>query len=200
MLTIAGWTGGRSSHHLRTTDSPDMLATRGSDGTDGPMLDPSVPARQGDDGIDMVEPPTMTRITVAPFARPVRPIDWYQRAAGEYEASSQLLAALHAVESNAAGDACIPNRHGSGAIGPFQFKPSTFAQFGVDGNHDGVVDICGFADSVFSAARYLRATGADADPASAASRRALARYGTDVERVVALSRLYEERDRSGRSL
>jgi membrane-bound lytic murein transglycosylase B len=108
--------------------------------------------------------------------------------------SVQLLEALHQVESNASPDDCIANLEGSGATGPFQFKPATFSSFGVDANHDGVADICGFADSLFSAARYLRAIGADEDPTSATSRRALARYGTDVERVVSLARAYQERD------
>lgn len=79
------------------------------------------------------------------------------------------------MESNASPDACIANLEGSGATGPFQFKPATFTQFGVDANHDGVTDICGFVDSLFSAARYLRALGADGDPTSATSRRALVR-------------------------
>lgn len=108
--------------------------------------------------------------------------------------SVQLLEALHQVESNASPDDCIPNLEGSGATGPFQFKPATFGQFGVDANHDGVKDICGFADSLFSAARYLRAIGADGDPTSETTRRALARYGTDPERVISLARAYRERD------
>jgi membrane-bound lytic murein transglycosylase B len=108
--------------------------------------------------------------------------------------SQQLLEALHQVESNASPDACIANLEGSGATGPFQFKPATFALFGVDANHDGAKDICGFVDSLFSAARYLHAIGADDDPSSETTRRALKRYGTDAERVVSLARAYQERD------
>jgi hypothetical protein len=48
------------------------------------------------------------------------------------------------------------------------------------------VELALVVDSLDSAARYLRALGADADPASQNSRRALERYGTDVERVLAL--------------
>ena len=106
-----------------------------------------------------------------------------------------LLRALHHVESNAAPDGCVTNLEDSGAVGPFQFKPATFGQYGVDANFDGERDICSFSDALFSAARYLRAIGADADPSSEGSRRALARYGTDVERVVSLARAYRERDR-----
>ena len=84
---------------------------------------------------------------------------------------------------------------GSGALGPFQFKRATFRQYGVDGNHDGERDICAFTDALFSAARYLRALGADGidDPRT---RRALTRYGTDPDRVLALARSYRDRDRA----
>jgi membrane-bound lytic murein transglycosylase B len=150
-------------------------------------------ARQGGDLADVDAAP-VARTTVARAADPVRPTGWYHLAAAEYGVSVQLLEALHQVESNASPDACIANLQGSGATGPFQFKPATFAQYGVDANHDGIVDICGFADSLFSAARYLRAIGADDDPTSAPSRRALVRYGTDADRVVSLARAYRERD------
>ena len=57
---------------------------------------------------------------------------------------------------------------------------------GADG--DGRPNICGFADSLFSAAHYLKALGATADPTSPATQRALQRYGTNVTAVVALAR------------
>ena len=106
--------------------------------------------------------------------------------------SADLLRALHEVESNAAPDGCVANLEGSGALGPFQFKRATFRQYGVDGNHDGERDICSFTDALFSAARYLRALGADGldDPRT---RQALARYGTDPDRVLALARSYRDR-------
>ena len=124
-------------------------------------------------------------------------IGWYRLAAAELAVSADLLRALHEVESSAAPDGCVANAQGSGAIGPFQFKPATFRQYSVDGNHDGRRDICSFADGLFSAARYLRALGAVGldDPET---RRALARYGTDPDRVLALARRY--RDRTVRAL
>jgi len=130
---------------------------------------------------------------VQPPAR-VRPTLWYRLAADTYEISPVLLEALHQVESSASPDSCIVNREGSGAMGPFQFKPATFAQVGVDANDDGIVDICGFADSLFSAGRYLRILGADGDPESSATRSALRRYGTDAQRVIELVSVYRERD------
>lgn len=122
-------------------------------------------------------------------ASPVRSPSLYELAAARYGLSPRLLRALHAVESGGAGDGCRENRAGSGAVGPFQFKPATFRAYAVDADGDGRPDICGFADSLFSAARYLAALGADADPVSPSTRRALARYGTDPALVVRLAAL-----------
>jgi hypothetical protein len=47
----------------------------------------------------------------------------------------------------------------AGAQGLMQFMPRTFAAYSVDGNHDGRRDIHNDADSVFSAANYLTASG-----------------------------------------
>lgn len=128
---------------------------------------------------------------VAPILDAPALAGWYGQAAADYGVSDHLLRALHHVESNAAPDGCVANLEGSGAIGPFQFKPATFGQYGVDANHDGIRDQCSFADALFSAARYLRALGAD-DLDSPATRVALARYGTDPDRVLVLARQYRD--------
>jgi hypothetical protein len=125
---------------------------------------------------------------------PTRPSSWYRLAAAEHGVSPHLLEALHQVESSAAPDGCWPNGEVSDAVGPFQFKPATFEVYGLDGNGDGVVDICGFADSLVSAAHYLRALGADEDIESDGTHEALDRYGTDPDRVVNLARFYRARE------
>jgi len=117
-------------------------------------------------------------------------------AAAEQGVSADLLRALHDVESSGAPDGCVANAEGSGAVGPFQFKRSTFRRYGVDANRDGRRDICSFADALFSAARYLRALGVG-DLDDPRTRQALARYGTDPDRVLALARIY--RDRAART-
>jgi hypothetical protein len=48
-----------------------------------------------------------------------------------------------------------------------QFMPSTWATWGVDANGDGSADPYDPQDAIFSAARYLRATGMPSDPAGA---------------------------------
>ncbi|MDP9093578.1 MAG: lytic transglycosylase domain-containing protein, partial [Actinomycetota bacterium] len=45
------------------------------------------------------------------------------------------------------------------AVGPMQFIPSTWAQYGVDGNHDGTIDPFNIYDAALTAARYLCAAG-----------------------------------------
>jgi hypothetical protein len=122
-------------------------------------------------------------------AEPVRPLrlTLYEQAAMRYRLSPAMLRALHQVESSSSPGGCLLNLQGSGAVGPFQFMRDTFRVYGVDGDGDGRVDICGLADSLFSAAHYLQVLGADADAASAATRHALKRYGTDPARVIALA-------------
>lgn len=51
----------------------------------------------------------------------------------------------------------------AGAQGWMQFMPATFAQYGVDGNGDGIKDIRNPADSIFTAANYLLASGVTTD-------------------------------------
>jgi peptidoglycan hydrolase CwlO-like protein len=68
-----------------------------------------------------------------------------------------VLAAIGQVES---GHGRNDGPSSSGAEGPMQFLPGTFAAYAVDGNHDGVVDIWNPADAIFTAAHYLCANGA----------------------------------------
>jgi hypothetical protein len=55
----------------------------------------------------------------------------------------------------------------AGAGGPMQFIASTWTRFGLDGDADGRVDRWDAADAVYSAANYLRASGAPGDYARA---------------------------------
>ena len=73
-----------------------------------------------------------------------------------------VLAAIGQVESDHGANAVDSV---AGAQGPMQFMPATFASYAVDGNRDGRVDVHDPADAVFSAARYLCASGAG-DPAT----------------------------------
>jgi murein DD-endopeptidase MepM/ murein hydrolase activator NlpD len=71
-----------------------------------------------------------------------------------------VLAAINKIESNF-GQNMGPSS--AGAIGWMQFMPDTWARWGVDANGDGVADPWNAEDAIYSAARYLAATGGAAD-------------------------------------
>jgi len=64
--------------------------------------------------------------------------------------SAAVLAAQIVQESNWRADAVSP----AGAQGIAQFMPNTWAAYGVDGDHDGVIDVFNPADAIPSAAHY----------------------------------------------
>jgi hypothetical protein len=68
-----------------------------------------------------------------------------------------LLAAVGQVES---GHGRNQGPSSAGAIGPMQFMPGTFRQYAVDGDHDGLPDPWDPEDAIWTAARYLCASGA----------------------------------------
>ena len=77
--------------------------------------------------------------------------------------TNQLLALMKISDKNHLG---INDIHGSwaGAMGHFQFIPTTLAQYGVDGNGDGRIDIINsVGDAMFSAANYLNKLGWNPD-------------------------------------
>jgi len=72
---------------------------------------------------------------------------------------NQLLALMQTSSKNKLQ---IQNIHGSwaGAMGHFQFIPTTLIQYGVDGNKDGRIDIINsIGDAMYSAANYLNKLG-----------------------------------------
>lgn len=80
----------------------------------------------------------------------------YVAAGRRYQLPWQLLAGIGMAETRHGRD----NRTSSaGAQGLMQFMPRTFAAYGVDGSKDGRRDIHNDADSIFSAANYLTASG-----------------------------------------
>jgi membrane-bound lytic murein transglycosylase B len=72
---------------------------------------------------------------------------------------NQLIALMKIADTNKLE---INNIHGSwaGAMGHFQFIPTTLAQYGADGNSDGRIDIINnIGDAMFSAGNYLNKLG-----------------------------------------
>jgi hypothetical protein len=96
-------------------------------------------------------------------------LDIYQEAGAKYGIPWNVLAAIHKRETNFGkttrpGDPERKNMISSkGAIGPFQFLPSTWEAYGVDGNGDGKADPWDVEDAAHAAARYLRDHGGQED-------------------------------------
>ena len=88
----------------------------------------------------------------------------WQSAGQAYGIPWSVLAAIDKVESNF-GQNMGPSS--AGAIGWMQFMPDTWARWGIDANGDGVADPWNATDAIYSAARYLAATGGQTDIAGA---------------------------------
>jgi soluble lytic murein transglycosylase-like protein len=92
---------------------------------------------------------------IPPFLLPI-----YQAAGTAYGVPWQVLAAINQVETDYGRDLSVSS---AGAEGWMQFLPAEWSQYGVDANGDGFKDPYNPADAIFTAARYLKAAGGDAD-------------------------------------
>src|SRR4029079_6791680 len=84
----------------------------------------------------------------------------WQKAGAAYGVPWNVLAAINKIESNF-GRNMGPSS--AGAIGWMQFMPSTWLRWGTDANGDGIADPWNPVDAIYSAARYLAASGASSD-------------------------------------
>lgn len=78
-----------------------------------------------------------------------------QKAQWAYEECKALLSYARAINKD---PLTLPGSF-YGAIGIGQFMPTKVLEYGVDGNHDGVVDVFALEDALFSVGNYLRANG-----------------------------------------
>ncbi|HEY0436294.1 MAG TPA: lytic murein transglycosylase [Phenylobacterium sp.] len=96
---------------------------------------------------------------IPPFLIPI-----YQAAGIEYQVPWQVLAGINEIETDYGRNLSVSS---AGAVGWMQFLPSTWKEWGVDANGDGVADPYNPVDAIFSAARYLHAAGASSNVANA---------------------------------
>ena len=89
---------------------------------------------------------------IPPFLFPI-----YQAAGIQYNVPWQVLAAINEIETDYGRNLSVSS---AGAVGWMQFLPSTWKEWGVDANGDGVADPYNPVDAIFTAARYLHAAGA----------------------------------------
>ena len=95
------------------------------------------------------------RFRIPPFLLPI-----YQAAGTQYGIRWELLAAINEIETDYGRNLNVSS---AGAQGWMQFMPATWKSYGVDGNNDALMDPYNPVDAIFSAARYLKAAGADKD-------------------------------------
>jgi len=99
---------------------------------------------------------------------PSRYLRLYERAGARYGVDWAILAGIGKVECDHGRDpdpSCAREGavNSAGAAGPMQFLASTFSTYGVSAEGTGPPDRWNPADAIFSAANYLRASGAPAN-------------------------------------
>jgi len=99
------------------------------------------------------------KFAIPPFLLPL-----YQAAGIQYGVRWEILAAINEIETDYGRNLAVSSK---GAVGWMQFLPSTWRRWSVDANGDGRRDPYNPVDAIFSAARYLRASGVDRDPRAA---------------------------------
>ncbi len=92
------------------------------------------------------------------FKVPIFLLPIYQAAGIQYGVRWEVLAAINEIETDYGRNLNVSS---AGAVGWMQFMPSTWKLYGTDGNGDGKADPYNPVDAIFSAARYLKAAGAD---------------------------------------
>ena len=118
-------------------------------------------------------------------------LDLWQKAGAAYGVPWNVLGAINKIESNF-GRNMGPSS--AGAIGWMQFMPSTWLRWGTDADGNGSADPWNPVDAVYSAARYLAASGAATD-----IRQAVFSYNHAwwyVNDVIQLAQLYGSSDAS----
>jgi membrane-bound lytic murein transglycosylase B len=122
-----------------------------------------IAAEHGDVAAPALQIPALSASACAASAVPQQLVPIYQRASAQYGLGSQGAAVLAGINAVETGFGTNLGPSSAGAEGWMQFMPSTWAEWGVDANGDGVADPDNPEDAIFSAARYLSAAGMPAD-------------------------------------
>ncbi|MFC4449170.1 lytic transglycosylase domain-containing protein [Halorussus aquaticus] len=96
----------------------------------------------------------------APGSIPSHYLDEYQQTGQQYGIDWTYLAGVGWVETQHGQYEAGCDTSSAGAKGPMQFMPSTWDAYGVDGDGNGVANICDYRDAIPAAANYLTASGA----------------------------------------
>jgi hypothetical protein len=130
------------------------------------------PQRRGEGGLPALGNPTTSlaipgaapigvpNFFIDKFRIPPFLLSIYQAAGMEYGIRWEVLAAINEIETDYGRNLNVSS---AGAVGWMQFMPATWKQYGTDANGDKKKDPYNPVDAIFSAARYLRAAGAEED-------------------------------------
>jgi hypothetical protein len=129
-------------------------------------------ASANDGATGAVAPPGEAPSSFALLDVPATYLQLYKEAAARYGLDWAMLAAVGKVECDHGRDpdpSCSKEGsvNGAGAGGPMQFLAATWARYGIDADGDGRADRWDAADAIFSAANYLRSSGAPGDERAA---------------------------------
>src|SRR4051794_17912769 len=156
---------GEHPRHGRRTgghdDSPNRRRHRHED--EGPPDPGRAPAGHPFRGLPGPGSPPVSSVPPAAlesFRLPLFLIPVYQAAGLRYGVPWEVLAAINEIESDYGRN---PTESSAGAVGWMQFMPATWSQWGEDANADGMRDPADPVDAIYSAARYLQASGAGSD-------------------------------------
>jgi murein DD-endopeptidase MepM/ murein hydrolase activator NlpD len=145
--------GGQKAHTKKKAKAPtspasDLPTGKGVPAANNPTFSLSLP------GPAPIGVPNffIDSFRIPPFLIPI-----YQAAGIEYQVPWQVLAGINEIETDYGRNLSVSS---AGAVGWMQFLPSTWKQYGVDANGDGVADPYNPVDAIFTAARYLHAAGA----------------------------------------
>ena len=136
---------------IKSIEAPKLTNTDGSPAASNPSYSLAIP------GPAKVGVPNffIDKFRIPPFLLPI-----YQAAGMQYGIRWEVLAGINEIETDYGRNLNISS---AGALGWMQFMPSTWKQYGVDANQDGVKDPFNPVDAIFAAARYLKAAGGDKD-------------------------------------
>ncbi|WP_196807638.1 lytic murein transglycosylase [Candidatus Solirubrobacter pratensis] len=141
----------KAPEKVKTVPAPALTNHDGSPAPSNPSYALSIP------GPAKVGVPNffIDKFRIPPFLLPI-----YQAAGMQYGIRWEVLAGINEIETDYGRNLNISS---AGALGWMQFMPSTWKQYGVDANQDGVKDPFNPVDAIFAAARYLKAAGGDKD-------------------------------------
>jgi murein DD-endopeptidase MepM/ murein hydrolase activator NlpD len=151
-------------HHSKPDSSSTRVPHQRTNAASSTTEAPTIPVVPAEEGLSQLPSELASLASGMPGgledAPPSYLIPIYQEAGRRYGVPWTVLAAINKIETDYGRDLAVSS---AGALGWMQFMPETWREWGVDANHDGQADPYSPLDAIFTAARYLQASGAAHD-------------------------------------